>query len=60
MESINTRDGGRYVGQLKNGIRSGHGAFYLPSGDSYFGEWENDVFHGKGVYVYAKGDRYQG
>ena len=49
---------GKYIGQLKEGIREGRGTIYWENGDKYEGEWKNDKNHGKGIYYYNAGDRY--
>lgn len=46
MQSQSTPDGGSYLGEMKNGKKSGKGVFKLSGGDMYLGDWENDVFHG--------------
>ena len=43
---------GKYIGQLKEGIREGKGTIYWDNGDKYEGEWKNDKTHGQGIYCH--------
>jgi hypothetical protein len=63
-------NGDKYVGEWKDGKRSGQGTyFYLANnqfkGDKYVGEFKDDKFNGQGTYFYLannqfKGDKYVG
>lgn len=53
-------DGGIYEGELKEGLRCGHGVHKLQNGGFYDGQWENDSKNGKGVFVNANGNKYDG
>jgi hypothetical protein len=53
-------DGGRYDGELKEGLRCGRGMHKLPNGGFYDGQWENDQKNGQGSFVNANGNRYDG
>eukprot|EP00316_Scyphosphaera_apsteinii_P024956 CAMPEP_0119323652 /NCGR_PEP_ID=MMETSP1333-20130426/61215_1 /TAXON_ID=418940 /ORGANISM="Scyphosphaera apsteinii, Strain RCC1455" /LENGTH=141 /DNA_ID=CAMNT_0007331155 /DNA_START=43 /DNA_END=465 /DNA_ORIENTATION=+ len=53
-------NGDKYVGDVCDGKRNGHGVYYYDSGDKYTGEWVLGKQCGHGVYVYANGDRYVG
>lgn len=53
-------NGDKYVGDVFEGKRHGHGVYYYDSGDKYTGEWSLGKQRGHGVYVYANGDRYVG
>ena len=53
-------DGGRYEGELKAGLRCGHGIHTLPNGGFYEGQWEDDQKNGKGMFKNANGNRYDG
>ena len=53
-------NGDKYVGDVTNSKRHGHGVYYYDSGDKYTGNWETGKQNGHGVYVYANGDRYVG
>ena len=53
-------NGDKYVGDVANGKRHGHGVYYYDSGDKYTGAWDNGKQTGHGVYIYANGDRYVG
>jgi hypothetical protein len=53
-------DGGRYEGELKDGLRSGHGIHRLPNGSFFEGEWVNDQKNGKGMFASANGNSYDG
>ena len=51
---------GRYIGQFKQGQRSGRGKLTEPNGDEYDGEWSDGRRNGYGVTTYFNGDRYEG
>jgi hypothetical protein len=54
-------DGGKYVGEWKNGRQHGSGKrVYMPSGCIYDGEWVDDKRHGHGVYTWPHGETYVG
>lgn len=53
-------EGARYVGEFRNGIRHGRGAFDSEDGSHYDGEWADDARHGRGVFISAAGDAYDG
>jgi hypothetical protein len=53
-------DGGRYDGELKEGVRCGHGIHTLPDGGFYEGQWEDDQKNGKGLLRSANGNKYDG
>ena len=45
-------DGSKYVGQWKEGMKSGRGVYDYANGDRYEGGWLEDAKHGDGVYYY--------
>lgn len=51
---------GVYVGDVTDGVKTGHGVFTFTNGDIYDGEWKNDRRNGHGVYIYSSKDRYEG
>lgn len=57
---------GNYIGEWKDGKRSGHGAFTNIDGRKYVGDWKNDLRDGKGIQyksdgsVTASGNWYEG
>ena len=53
-------NGDKFVGDVVNSRRHGHGVYYYDSGDKYTGGWEAGKQCGHGVYVYTNGDRYVG
>ena len=53
-------DGGKYVGQNKDGRMHGQGTYTYASGDKYVGEWKDNKRNGQGTYTYAYGDKYVG
>jgi hypothetical protein len=53
-------NGDKFVGDVVNSRRHGHGVYYYDSGDKYTGGWEAGKQSGHGVYVYTNGDRYVG
>ena len=54
---INYKNGEKYEGHIKNGLRDGQGIYYYNNGDKYEGSWINDKIEGKGVYYWKDGDR---
>ncbi|KAL1458442.1 hypothetical protein WDU94_008596 [Cyamophila willieti] len=54
------RNGARYEGEYRFGLRSGQGVFYYPDGTKYEGEWKKNLRHGFGTYYYLNGDTYTG
>ncbi len=52
--------GGKYFGQLHQGIPEGQGRLILPDGAGYEGEWKAGKPHGKGRAIYAGGATYRG
>ena len=42
--------GGKYIGEWKNGKRTGKGSITFDNGYKYFGEFFNDKSHGYGFY----------
>ena len=48
-------DGGKYVGEWKNGKRHGEGTNTYASGNKYVGQFRDGNFHGLGKYTFANG-----
>jgi hypothetical protein len=46
---------GKYIGEFKNGSRSGLGNYYFGNGDTYSGEFANGQPNGVGTYLYTDG-----
>ena len=59
-ETINYRDGGKYVGEVSNGVPHGNGTYTFAHGDKYIGEWKNFLFHGQGTLIFTDGSKYIG
>ena len=57
---INSDNGVIYVGNFKNGIKEGKGAYVYPNADLYEGDFKNNMREGKGIFYYIHGDRYEG
>jgi len=55
-----SNDGGKFVGEWKNGLANGWGTAIYPDGKKYVGEWKNDLPHGQGTLTYADGRIIQG
>jgi hypothetical protein len=49
-----------YIGEMKNGKRSGQGKWFYRSGAKYEGEWRDDLRDGHGHYFFSNGDYYEG
>ncbi len=54
--SSETYSNGRYVGEIKNGERSGIGTYTWNSGEIYSGGWYKNKKHGVGKYTYSSGN----
>ena len=39
-ETINYDDGGKYVGEVSNGVPHGQGTYTFANADKYIGEWK--------------------
>ncbi len=48
-------DNGKYVGDWKDGERTGYGVYYWNDGSRHEGQWLNGNRHGSGVYYNADG-----
>ena len=57
-------EGGKYIGQVLNGLPDGKGIFFTDNGDRYEGDWKKGIKEGRGIYFWNngpfKGDRYEG
>lgn len=56
---IDYEDGGKYVGQVRNGQREGEG-FWTTTGEQYEGQWKADLQHGVGKHKWSDGRVYDG
>ena len=54
VKTINIENEGRYIGEIKNGLRHGKGKMNYSNGNIYEGNWINDLFNGKGNYLHKK------
>ncbi|HUN68500.1 MAG TPA: hypothetical protein VMU46_06870, partial [Burkholderiales bacterium] len=52
--------GGTYVGEFKNGKRSGQGAMTFPNGEKYVGAYRDGRRDGQGVLTLPNGEKYAG
>ena len=51
-ETINYSDGGKYVGEVSNGVRHGQGSYtYADGRRKYVGEWKDGKRHGQGTFT---------
>ena len=53
-------NGEKYVGDFKDGKRTGQGTLTWPSGDKYVGGFKDDKKNGQGTLTYPNGDKYVG
>lgn len=53
-------DGGRYRGQIVDGLLQGEGRIDYPNGSHYQGNFKDGQWHGRGSWTAANGDRYEG
>ncbi len=60
-KTITYDNGDIYVGDIKDGLRDGHGVMtFSATGDVYEGTFSKDEITGSGVFKYANGDVYEG
>ena len=52
--------GQKYVGEFKNGERSGQGTYIWPNGDKYVGNFKAGLRDGPGVLTLSDGSKYSG
>ena len=52
--------GDKYVGEFKDGRKSGQGTFTWADGDKYVGEFKDNIKNGYGYYLYGKNDKFRG
>lgn len=57
---INYKNGDKYVGELRNGIRHGKGLYIYAKGDgvAWYGEWKEGIRNGEGIFFYDGGAKY--
>lgn len=60
VQTIKYKDGSKYVGEVKNGLRSGKGTLYKTNDDVVSGHWENDKMNGKMEIEYHNGNFFVG
>ena len=53
-------DGGRYRGEVIDGLLQGEGRIDYPNGSHYIGSFRDGQWHGQGAWRGANGDRYEG
>ncbi|GEM_PF-969929 len=53
-------DGTTYVGEFREGVRTGRGLMTYPDGTKYVGDWQNDKPHGKGTLISIDNFEYSG
>ena len=54
------RDGNKYDGEWKNGLKHGKGIYNWANGDQYEGDWRYNHFEGIGTFIWSNGSRYDG
>ena len=59
-ETVIFSNGDKYVGDYKNGKRSGKGVYYYFKGQKYEGEYKNNQPNGQGTLTFANGERHEG
>jgi serine/threonine protein kinase len=58
--SQNVWHGGKYEGEMEEGIPHGYGEWSNEFGEKYLGQWLNGGKHGQGIYWFLNGNRYIG
>ena len=54
------KDGSRYIGMFRNGVKCGKGKLTWPDTSYYEGEFSNNKYEGYGIYVARGGKMYKG
>ena len=52
-------DGGKYVGEYKNGLKNGHGTYTFLNGDNFEGEWKEGE-QDEGTHTWSNKYKYEG
>ena len=60
FEYIEYSNTDKYLGETKNGKRSGLGILIFENGDAWYGEWKDDKRDGKGIILLYNGTIYSG
>ena len=53
-------NGGKYIGQNRDGKSNRQGTFTFPTGSKYVGEWRGGLQQGQGIYTFNTGQKYLG
>ena len=53
-------DGGKYIGEYKDGNKHGQGTEFWKSGNVYIGEWKDNKRYGRGALIWNGGSIYLG
>ena len=53
-------NGGKYVGEFKDGVFHGQGTFTYIDGNEYTGTWAENKRDGQGTFTYIDGSEYTG
>ena len=48
-------NGGKYVGEFKDGLPNGQGTETFSNGEKYIGEFKDGKFHGQGTKTWSDG-----
>ena len=48
------------MGEFKEDMFNGFGAYNFPNGSEYTGEFKDGLFHGEGVYTLSDGTQLEG
>jgi len=57
---VNFPDGGKYVGEVRDGQPNGRGTFTWPNGEQYVGDWRDGQRNGQGRFTWPDGAKYIG
>ena len=60
IQTIDFKDGAKYVGQMNNDKMHGTGTLRTIDGTTYSGDWRENKHHGKGTITYSSGNKYSG
>jgi hypothetical protein len=60
QRTITFTDGGKYFGDIGEGVPNGQGTLTYPDGYKYVGEFRNGKQHGRGKLTFPSGEKYVG
>ena len=53
---LETSEGIKYIGEVRNNNQNGKETFYWKSGHEYIEDWKNNIKEGRGFFKYETGN----